>query len=555
MPFTTECQFSSDPTQPKGKQIWYVTDGPAFEGIQIFGNATFESGWVTGGPPRNRRARRRDYNGLWSGMVPIGRHICGNPEWFASGVPPGTPTIERGPDGWPVCCPHAIPMLSALAMWPSSTVSVGPVDTPSGGIRIGGLVADRLVRADAPAGGIRIGGQIADRRQFTDAPTGGTRIGGFVLDTLARTDSPTGGVKVGGSVGDYQLANLLSSNESGVAGSFAVNQTLIGGTGVLLIPGSNQITITAVPALGPTIGSQTFSGAPTATTVVLSWALAVNATQVFIFRSTSSTMSSPTLVYSGSGTTYTDTGLTTGDTYYYQLVPANATGFGSPSAVQQYTTTNVPTVQGKQSTTGALSGTGTFTVNLPSTVQPGDLLVLVFATSYVLASAPTISGWTQYVTEGGISNGHIYAYYTTYASSMGSTVAVGLAPSSSTNLAATVYDIIGQSGAPEASSVGQANSTSVAVASLTPTGSNDLLIGGCAWTQTSNFGVGTLNSAPSGMTDHGSYSVGTYSYQLVVFDAAHQALTSSSPTGTRTWVCNNPGGGSVSGYGLLLAVP
>ncbi len=89
------------------------------------------------------------------------------------------------------------------------------------------------------------------------------------------------------------------------------------------------VSLTALP-----LAPASLSAAPGDTQVTLSWPAVANATGYFLYRGTSSGHENVTVVSSYAGTSYTNTGLTDGTTYYYVVAGTNSAGLGpnSPEA-------------------------------------------------------------------------------------------------------------------------------------------------------------------------------------------------------------------------------
>jgi hypothetical protein len=151
-----------------------------------------------------------------------------------------------------------------------------------------------------------------------------------------------------GSAFSYQITasnNPTSYDATGLPAGLSVNTNsgVISGTPVTL--GTNSVTISAFNQYGT--GSNTLSltvnsgdnalAAPTgltasggASSVTLNWSSSSGATSYEIYRGTSS--GGETLLVSGiTTTTYTDTNVTNGTTYYYKVVAVNGSGLSSYS--------------------------------------------------------------------------------------------------------------------------------------------------------------------------------------------------------------------------------
>jgi hypothetical protein len=105
--------------------------------------------------------------------------------------------------------------------------------------------------------------------------------------------------------------------------------------GAAISGGTLTIGVGPAPTTAPSLTASASSGQ-----VALSWTTATGAAAYVVYRSLSSTMSSPTTVYNGSGTSYTDTSVTNGMVYYYQAFGFYNGAYGPGSTVQSAGPTN-----------------------------------------------------------------------------------------------------------------------------------------------------------------------------------------------------------------------
>ena len=297
------------------------------------------------------------------------------------------------------------------------------------------------------------------------APTSGTTT---VTDTLPTGETFSSGSGDGFSCDASAQAVTCSSSTPIVSGTPAmitltVNVTASPGT-VL----ANSATVTPATGQGGTSNTDevtvpsatTVPDAPTGLTanagdgqVVLDWTAPTNdggspITGYDLLRGTAPGEESPTPIATGiSGTTSTDTGLTDGTTYYYEVEAVNTNGSSSPSneasATPTGTTTTVP---GAPTGLTANAGDGQVVLNWTAPTSDGGSPI----TGYDLLrgtapgeESPTpvatgISGTTS--TDTGLSNGTTYYYEVEAVNTNGSSSPSNEAsatPTASTTLAQT----------------------------------------------------------------------------------------------------------------------
>lgn len=204
----------------------------------------------------------------------------------------------------------------------------GYYDQVQGGWSLGGSTGDYARYTDATLGGWCLRANVLDHATYSDACAGGWALGGSLADLARYTDVPGGSMGLGGQSGDDLVGSLVIENETGGPFSFSGTITLVGGTGVTLVPGTNQVTINTVGSPAP--GNPT-SLTPTAESgqVALTWTAptgAPGAASYNVYYSTSATMSGATLFGNFSTTSATVTGLTNNTTYYFGVVAVSAGG-------------------------------------------------------------------------------------------------------------------------------------------------------------------------------------------------------------------------------------
>jgi hypothetical protein len=196
--------------------------------------------------------------------------------------------------------------------------------------------------------------------------------------------------------------------------------------------------------------------------VTLTWTASTGATSYNLYRSTSSGGEGATPFLTGlTGTSFTDTGLSNGTTYYYQVTAVNSSGesgqSGEVSATPQLTPPGAPT-------------------NLAATAGPAQVSLswsaVADATSYNLyrATASGAEGGTPYLTgltttsftDPGLTNGTTYYYQVSAVNDGGegaTSAEVSATPQAATGLAAYSFDA--GSGSTAADSSGNGNTGTI----------------------------------------------------------------------------------------------
>jgi alpha-tubulin suppressor-like RCC1 family protein/fibronectin type 3 domain-containing protein len=198
---------------------------------------------------------------------------------------------------------------------------------------------------------------------------------------------------------------------------------------------SSQATATLIPA-APTGLTPTPSG----TQVALSWTSSSGATSYNVKRSTVSGSGYASVITGVTAASYTNTGLSSGATYYYVVSAVNAAGESANSG--QASTTLIPAVP--TGLTPALSGTQ---VALAWTASSGATSYnvkrsTVSGSGYVTINGPTGASYT----DTGLANGSTYYYVVTAVNAGGESASSSqstatLAPVAPTGLTATLGDM------------------------------------------------------------------------------------------------------------------
>src|SRR5262249_32344039 len=93
----------------------------------------------------------------------------------------------------------------------------------------------------------------------------------------------------------------------------------------------------AVTVIAPPSAPTSLSAIPGNAQIVLSWSTVPNATSYWLFRGTSSNNEDTVVIPNYTRTTYTNTGLVNGTTYYYVVAATNSVGLG-PNSPETYAT-------------------------------------------------------------------------------------------------------------------------------------------------------------------------------------------------------------------------
>ncbi|QKS46473.1 glycoside hydrolase family 6 protein [Paenibacillus cellulosilyticus] len=186
-----------------------------------------------------------------------------------------------------------------------------------------------------------------------------------------------------------------------------------------------ELVTNAYPAI-PTSTTSTAPAAPASLTatagnaqVTLSWSASSGATSYNVKRATTSGGTYTTVATGVTGTTYTNTGLTNGTTYYYVVSAVNSVGESSNSS--QASATPVASATVPAAPTGLTATAGNAQVVLAWTASTG-------ATSYNVKRATTSGGTYTTVATGvtgttytntGLTNGTTYYYVVSAVNSVG----------------------------------------------------------------------------------------------------------------------------------------
>jgi chitodextrinase len=222
------------------------------------------------------------------------------------------------------------------------------------------------------------------------------------------------------AAGTYKLALWLPDNDAGLR-SRPEYSVRLANTGTWDAAKGYNVLSSSV-----TVGTPTIPAAPadlTATAgnsqAALAWSASSGAASYSVFRSTTSETGYAAIASGVTGTSFTDTGLTNGTTYYYVVKAVNAAGNSGYSNEASATPSNV--VPPPAAPTGLTATAGNAQVSLAWTASTG-------ATSYrVLRSATSGSGYALLsdnvsgtsFTDTGLTNGTTYYYVVQAVNSSG----------------------------------------------------------------------------------------------------------------------------------------
>ena len=199
---------------------------------------------------------------------------------------------------------------------------------PSGGLTLYAVVFPSVVASFPPSGGLTLYAVVFPSVVASFPPTGGLTLYAVVFPVIRYSFPPSGGLTLYAEVSPTVAGSLFTSNQTGGGYSFASNITLVGGSGVELIPGTGEVTITAVGTPPPGNPIALTAGAGNAQ-IPLSWTApggAPAAATYNVYFATDSSMSGASLFATTSATSETVTGLTNGTEYYFGVVAVSAAG-------------------------------------------------------------------------------------------------------------------------------------------------------------------------------------------------------------------------------------
>lgn len=273
----------------------------------------------------------------------------------------------------------------------------------------------------------------------------------------------------------------------------------------------------STPSVPQTPTGLQVSGA-TPTTLNISWSQCSGATSYSLFRATTATGSfTSDEVYSGANTNFTDTGLSSSTTYYYEVEAENASG-GSAMSSAVAGTTSPPAGPAKPATpTGLTVGSPTattLTVSWTASTGATDYEVYRDTSATGLFNDQVYSGAGASFTDKSLTPSTTY-YYEVQATNSGGSSALSSPASGTTNGTVTTPTFSVASGTyPATQNVTVQTVTKGASIRYTTDGSSPTSTSGTLYTGTIGVSTTTTINAIAYMTGWADSSVATASYTI-----------------------------------------
>ncbi|HEV2344385.1 MAG TPA: fibronectin type III domain-containing protein [Actinocrinis sp.] len=239
----------------------------------------------------------------------------------------------------------------------------------------------------------------------------GLKVNGVVITSTER-------FPITGSFDVYQHSALQAHLNAGVN---SISMLAVSDHGVSRV---DQLTVTPATSSVPS-GPSNLAVTAGSGSAALSWTASASGspTSYNIYRGTISDGEAVTPVgtVSGTTTTFTDTGLTSGKTYFYNVAAVNATGVSPDSNEVTVVPGSGGTVTVPAAPTGLAASAGNGSVALSWTASTGATSYSVYRGTAAGAEAATAVGTstTNSFTDTGLTNGTKYYYVVTASNSAG----------------------------------------------------------------------------------------------------------------------------------------
>ena len=286
--------------------------------------------------------------------------------------------------------------------------------------------------------------------------------------------------------------------------------------------------------------------AASSTQINLSWADVANETGYKIERKTGSSGTYAQIATTGAGVlTYSNTGLTTGTTYFYRVRATNATG-DSPYSPEASATPSLPAFR-SASSAGVTSGVLSLSVSKPTGTVQGDVMIASVAIRPSTATV-TASGWTliRRIDNSSGNANSLAVYYKVAGASEPASYSFTF--NTSTGAVGGIRTFSGiNSTTPVDVEAGQNTASGVAHASpsVTTRFANDMIV------TSHSFATSATFTPPTGMTEAFDVRSEAIGSSGVSMEGNYQLQPAVAATGTRTATASND---ADTGNGHTLAL-
>jgi fibronectin type 3 domain-containing protein len=311
---------------------------------------------------------------------------------------------------------------------------------------------------------------------------------------------------------------------------------------------SNELSATpSAPATAPSAPSLN-SATPGNGSVALAWSApssnggsAISAYKVY--RGTSS--GNETLLTTlGNVTSWTDSGVTNGTTYFYKVTALNSVGESAASNELSATPTQPATAPGPPSLNGATAGNASVALTWSAPSSNGGSAITGYkvyrgtssGSETLLTTLGNVTSWT----DNGVTNGATYYYKVTALNSVGESIR-------SNEMSATPFAVA--PGAPTLNGA-IAGTGTVALAWSPPSSNGGSAITGYRIYRSTSSGSETLLTAVGNVTswtDTGVTNGTTYYYKVSALNSAGESVSSNERSATPTAAATAPGPPTLTG--------